>query len=499
MVSGLECAAESQPAWMMPGNLGAEVHETHTGLVTLVGDRAFKVKKPVRTDFLDFSTAAKRAEACHREVELNRRLAPSSYLGVGQFHPPVGEPEPVVVIRRYPDSERLATLVSCGVPVGKWLMTIAEMLARFHADADRGPVVDTEATTEALRDRWQQNLSELRRHVGPVLAEEPLADIERLAMQYLAGRGLLYDNRIAARRIVDGHGDLLSQDIFCTAEGPVLLDCLEFDDRLRYVDGVDDAAFLAMDLEFLGRRDLADLFLDEYCLQAGDHAAHSLRHFCVAYRAVVRAKVDCVRVGQGHPDGIAAAQRHLAIAHSHLKAGCVQLVVVGGGPGTGKTTIAHALAEIIDAHVISTDEVRRELRQSGDITGGVGDLNAGLYAPDKVSAVYDEVLNRARNWLSAGHSVVLDGTWRDARQRQRAHTVAAETHSPIVELVCTSPVGDAANRIAGRGRTASDATPAMAAELSGWSGEWPSAHPVDTTRPLEESVREARHVCAAAI
>ncbi|MDW5611370.1 AAA family ATPase [Mycolicibacterium sp. D5.8-2] len=482
-------------SWLTTGNLGAEVHETHTGLVALVGDRAFKIKKPVVTDFLDFSTAQKRETACRREIELNRRLASSSYLGVGHFQPPSGDAEPVIVMRRYPDTERLAELVRSGAPVETWLTAIADLLARFHSRAERGDAIDREATARVLSDRWQQNLTELRRHAGTVVDDGQIAEVERLASAYLAGREPLYQARIAAHRVVDGHGDLLSQDIFCTAEGPMLLDCLEFDDRLRYVDGIDDAGFLAMDLEFLGRRDLADFFLDEYCRRADDPAAHSLRHFCIAYRAVVRAKVDCVLVDQGHAEAIPDAQRHLAIALAHLRSGRVQLVVVGGGPGTGKTTLARALAQCVDAQLISTDEVRRELVGSGVVHGRAGELNTGLYTPENVSAVYDEVLSRARAWLGAGHSVIVDGTWRDAGHRQRAHAVAAQTYSSIVELRCTLPVAEAERRIAGRGATASDATPAMAAELSRWESDWPGAHPIDTAGPLADSVAAARQVC----
>lgn len=485
----------SDGSWLTPGNLGAEVHETHTGLVALVGDRTFKVKKPVVTDFLDFGTAQKREAACRRELELNRRLAYSSYLGLGYFQPPVGDAEPVIVMRRYPDSERLAELVRSGAPAERWLTEIADLLARFHDRAERGESIDREATPQVLSDRWQQNLSELRRHAGTVLDDRQIAEVERLAAAYLAGREPLYGSRIAARRIVDGHGDLLSQDIFCTADGPMLLDCLEFDDRLRYVDGIDDAGFLAMDLEFLGRRDLADFFLEEYCRRADDPVAHSLRHFCIAYRAVVRAKVDCVRVDQGHAEAVPDAQRHLAIALAHLRSGRVQLIVVGGGPGTGKTTLARALAESFDAQLISTDQVRRELLGSGVVHGRAGELNTGLYTPENVSAVYDEVLNRAHAWLGAGHSVIVDGTWRDVRHRQRAHAMAAQTYSSIVELRCTLPVAEAQRRIAGRGATASDATPAMAAELSKWETDWPSAHPIDTAGPLADSVAAARQVC----
>lgn len=484
--------------WAPPGNLAAEVHETHTGLVMLIGDHAFKAKKPVHTDFLDFRTREQRERVCRREIELNRRLAPTSYLGLGFFRHPDGAEEPLVVMRRYPDSQRLAHLIDAGVAADTWLTTIASDLARFHAGAERGSIIDAEATAQVLADRWRQNLTELRRFVGPVIAGDELDRVERLAMQFFAGRESLYASRIADRRIIDGHGDLLSQDIFCTPTGPVLLDCLEFDDRLRYVDGVDDAAFLAMDVEFLGRRELADRFLDEYCLQAGDDAPASLRHVCIAYRAVVRAKVDCVRVDQGHGEAARDARVHLALASAHLTQGCVRLVMVGGGPGTGKTTLAHAVAVALDAQVISTDEVRRELQSTGRIAGSVGDLDQGLYSPANVSAVYDEVLTRARSRLTAGHSVILDGTWRDAAQRRRVHAMATETYCPLIEVVCISDVGDAARRIERRGPTASDATPAMADELGGWTAEWTTAARIDTTRPLAQSIADAREACVSA-
>ncbi|PRC43573.1 hypothetical protein C6A85_000000104655, partial [Mycobacterium sp. ITM-2017-0098] len=245
--------------------------------------------------------------------------------------------------------------------------------------------------------------------------------------------------------------------------------------------------------------DLADFFLDEYCLHAGDASAPSLRHVCIAYRAVVRAKVDCIRVGQGHAEAKADADRHLAIALAHLKSASVQLIIVGGGPGTGKTTVAKELAEHFAAQVISTDEVRRELVHAGVVHGRVGDLNAGLYAPENVSMVYDEVLRRAHSWLGAGHTVILDGTWRDVDQRRRVHTLAANTNSSIVEFCCTVPLSEAAHRVASRGPTASDATPSIATELGDPATEWPTAHVLDTSRPPAETAAEAQRVCVAAV
>lgn len=480
------------------GNLHAEIHETHTGLVALIGDRAYKTKKAIVTDFLDFSTRERREQTCQREVELNRRLAPDSYFGVGHFATPGEPPEPVIVMRRYPESARLAALVRNGDPVDGCLTAIADRLARFHRNALRGPQIDEQATAAVIFERWHENLGELERYVDSVIPEPTLREVTRRADQYLAGRDQLFTQRIASRRVVDGHGDLQTQDIFCMPDGPVLLDCLEFDDRLRYVDGVDDAAFLAMDLEFLGRKDLADRFFDEYLRRADDPAPRSLREFSVAYRAVVRAKVDCIRVDQGHPEAVADAIRHLDIALTHLQSCTVGLVIVGGGPGTGKTTVAHGLAERVNARVISTDEVRRELQRSGVIAGRAGELGVGLYAPENVRAVYDEVLRRARALLSAGETVVLDGTWRDTHRQERAYRLAAETSSAVVHFVCSLSSAEAAERVVARGSSSSDATPQIAVALGG-DAVPDRAHRLDTARPLADSVDEAHRIFRMAV
>ena len=487
------------------GSLQPHITETHTGLVILLGALAYKVKKPVTTDFLDFSTPAARERACAQEVALNRRLAPDSYLGVGHFQSPQGSspisqgevPEPVIVMRRHPDERRLATMARRGQDVTEDLERIAQLLARFHAGAHRGPEVDAEARPPAVTARWQENLTELARYAGgvvPGLDPAVVAEIEGLALSFAAGRAALFESRIGAGRIVDGHADLLADDIFCLPEGPALLDCLEFDDRLRYVDGVDDAAFLAMDLQFLGYADLAEHFLSSYLAAADDDAPESLQHFYIAYRAGVRAKVDCVRYTQGDAEAAADAQRHLGFALAHLHAAAVRLVLVGGGPGTGKTTLAHDLAKELAAEVISTDDVRAAMVRNGEIAGAPGVLGEGLYTPDNIEAVYAAVLRAAEQNLQAGRTVVLDGTWSDPDCRERARRLAAETRSEIVEFACIAPLDDTVDRIRTRTHTTSQVTPEIATALAGHDTSWPQCHRIDTARPVAESVAEAMNV-----
>lgn len=477
-----------------------EIRETHTGLVVLIGDRAYKGKKPVVTDFLDFSTVERREEACAREVRLNSRIADDSYLGVAHLTGPTGgAAEPVVVMRRYPDALRLSSMVRRGEAVEGHLAAIANKIARFHAGAARSRTIDRSGEAAAIRTRWQQNLNELRAHVGTVLDCEVLDEVERRALSFIDGRTALITGRITGHRIVDGHGDLIANDIFCLPEGPVLLDCLEFDDELRYVDGLDDACFLAMDLEFLGRRELSMVFLEEYRRRAEDPAPAALAHFYIAYRAVVRAKVNCIRVEQGDHAAADAARRHLSLALRHLRAATVRLVLVGGAPGTGKTTLARALGQSLDAQVISSDDVRREVEAHGDIDGVIGEYNTGLYSPDNVDVVYTAMLDRARRLVASGRSVILDATWRDPRHRAMARDVGRQERSPTVELECSLPLRQAAARIEQRENTTSDADPRIASAMAAEEHSWAGARRIATDRPLGDSVAEALEVCCLAI
>ena len=206
---------------------------------------------------------------------------------------------------------------------------------------------------------------------------------------------------------------------------------------------------------------------------------------------MVRAKVDCVRFTQGRSDACLHASQHLALALNHLRVGAVRVALIGGAPGTGKTTLAHTLAERVGAQVISTDEVRRELQQANVICGATGILEAGLYAYDKVSTVYAEVIRRAHIQLAGGHSVILDATLRDPRLRDLARQLAIQTDSAMLELVCTTPVKSAAERVRARSQGNSDATAQIAEELAAKGDRWENAHHIDTRNPVSQCSDEA--------
>ena len=255
------------------------------------------------------------------------------YLGVAEVRDPTGQVcDHLVAMRRMPARRRLSALVQAREPVSAAVRQVARILAAQHASAPRGPAISEQGSRDAIWRRWQDNTGQIRPLLGGVLEESGVDEVQRLAGRFLAGRAPLFDARICGGRIVDGHGDLLAEDIFCLPDGPRILDCLEFDDRLRWVDGLDDAAFLAMDLERLGASELSERFFGWYTEYSGDPAPTSLRHHYIAYRAFVRAKISCLRCRQGDPLAGAEAWQLADLALRHLHAGAITLVLIGGLP-----------------------------------------------------------------------------------------------------------------------------------------------------------------------
>ncbi len=392
-------------------------------------------------------------------------------------------------------ARRLSALLAADAPVDDHLRHLAHLLAAFHARAGRSAAADLEAGVDATRRRWQDNTEALLRidslrDVGPGIEV-----IQGMADRYLDGRAKLFARRIDDGRAVDGHGDLLADDIFCLDDGPRVLDCIEFDDRLRLGDGLADVAFLAMDLEHLGHADLARRFLDAYREHRDDVWPASLAHHHIAYRAQVRAKVTAIRAGQlGDPTALDDAHDLLELANAHLEAARVRLVVVGGLPGTGKSTIARAVGRAFEAPVLHSDHIRKELAGLPADQPAPAGFGEGLYTDAHTQSTYATLLERASIGLEMGETVVLDASWSSPEWRDRAGEVAERCHAELIELRCAAPRAVANSRMVDRaiaGAHESDATPEIAEVMAAAEPSWPDASTIDTDRPIDDSIADA--------
>ena len=461
----------------------ARVVETHISVLVFVGDRVYKLRKPVRFDFLDFTDRAVREADCRREVELNRRLAPDVYLGVADIVMEGEAIDHMVVMRALPDERRLATLVRAGADVEAPLAKVATTLAAFHAGARRTPAISEAGTEHALRAVWDANFEETGRFVGTILDATAEREIRRSVSRWLTLHRPLLADRAGSGRVCDGHGDLQAEDIFCLDDGVRILDCIEFSDELRYGDVCADVAFLAMDLERLGRPDAAGRFVLAYESEAGERLPRTLLHHYIAQRAYVRAKVACLAFEQGSEGSDADAKGLHALALRHTRRSRRALVLVGGLPGTGKSTLAAGLAAETGWTLLRSDEVRRELQPSAGHPQPAA--VATRYTPAARGAVYEELVRRARHHLTDGDSVILDASWIDAGQRDEAARAAADTESELVELCCLCDGAVATARIDERRRhddDASEATARVRSVMAEGMDAWPSAAVIDTSR-----------------
>jgi uncharacterized protein len=243
-----------------------------------------------------------------------------------------------------------------------------------------------------------------------------------------------------------------------------------------------------MDLERLGRPGLAETFLDRYAEFAADPAPVGLRHHYVAYRAVVRAKVALLRHDQGDPHAAADADAHLDLALRHLRDGAVRLALVGGLPGTGKTTLGGALADRFGAVLLSSDRLRKELAGIDPDTHMPAPFGQGLYDGPHTEATYAELLRRAEALLTRGESVVLDASWTGAHHRAAAEHLADRTRSRLVQLQCTAAAETTERRLATRTHTASDATLSIGEAMAHTADPWPEAICVPTHGSVADSL-----------
>jgi aminoglycoside phosphotransferase family enzyme/predicted kinase len=468
-----------------------EVRQTHISVVALAGPWAYKLKKPVRLGFLDFSTPELRRHFCAEEVRLNRRLAPTVYTGVvplarqdGRLRfEDDGEPvEYAVKMVRLPDDATLERRLQRGAVSAEQLRALAAKLAHFHAGAAGGPHVSAFGHFDTVAGNARENFAQSAGQVGATVSAAVFERVRALTETTLARLRPLIEARAARGVPRDTHGDLRLDHVYLFPDRPppgnlVVIDCIEFNERFRFADPVADLAFLVMDLKYHDRRDLARAFADAYFAAAADAEGAALLPFYAAYRAVVRAKVDGLMAAEAEvpaAERTAAAER--ARAHWLLALGELEeparrpcLVLAAGLPGAGKSTLARHLAERTGFVVLRSDVVRKELAAG---TGG------DMYAPERGERTYAECLRRTDALLLEGGRVLVDANFRAEQQRRLFLDLAARRAVPGVLLVCQADPAVVRERLRGRKEDASDADWAVYQQLrTGWE------EPGERTRP----------------
>jgi aminoglycoside phosphotransferase family enzyme/predicted kinase len=485
-----------------------ELRETHISWVFLVGERAYKLKKPLVLPFLDYGTPERRREMCREEVRLNSRLAPEIYLGVRGVAPIpggielTGEQDPraidfVVEMCRYDEQRTLAAKLDTGELNGSEVIALAQTLARFHARCRRaGDVRSGARWIEREVDRNGQELLGVAEHRRE---RERIRTLARFAAAFVASRWGELDARAERGLIRDCHGDLRAEHVIL---GPPIsvVDCVEFDPGLRKLDIADDLAFLLMDLTALGHGRFAGELVDAYRTAGGDPGDDSLLSFFAAHRALVREKVQLVRASQRSRN---SRKRGHASAHGHelltlaerfsWRARLPLVLVICGVPASGKSHLASTLAHASGLPLLSSDLVRKGL-------AGIAPSRPASpehYGEEFNRSTYAELGRRAAAEREAHGGVLVDATFRHRRDRD-AFAHAFSGAAPLLFVECVVPAAVLARRAISRERDparVSDATlPIVLREQAAWDPldeVAAGAHvPLRTDRPVHSIVAD---------
>ncbi|MEO1016500.1 MAG: AAA family ATPase [Pseudomonadota bacterium] len=447
IIDFLENAAFDQPVMRI---------DTANAHVFLAGDHAYKIKRPVRYSFLDFSTREARRLALAHELELNRRTAADLYEAVapitrdehGLTIDGRGEPvEWLLIMRRFPDGALLAEIAQERELPRVLLDRLAAAIAAFHRSAEPVPNVGAAAFKQVI----EGNTQDLERSVPKIFMPDRVETLARQTMRAFAVREEMLDARARAGMVRHCHGDLHMANIVVLDEQPVLFDCVEFNDEFARIDLLYDVAYLVMDLIEKGHRPAAQYVLNAYNQRLTADAALALMPLFLSVRAAIRAKLN------GFQGNVAEANRYLDLALAALAEVPPCLIAIGGRSGTGKSTMAMALAPEIGAMpgamVLRSDVIRKALFG----LEATEKLPDEAYRPDFSVKVFGIIAERAKTLLSAGRTVIADAVFGSAAEREQIASAARDAGVPFRPVWLVADEGILEARVTARQGDASDA------------------------------------------
>jgi len=452
------------------GSLAAYLHrpaevcalQTHISWVFIASPFVFKVKKPVNLRFLDFSTLEKRRYFCQREVDLNRRLCAEIYLGAVpiyetdsgfSFKPPGNIVEYAVKMKELPHGWFLSELLDKNLVGDKEINRVIATLHHFYQSETPTPEIEQWGTPEKLKISTDENFTQVEPFIGKTISPAAFEAIRHYTNEFYELNENLFHERIQQHRILDCHGDLHLDHVHLTPEATTIFDCIEFNDRFRFIDIANDLAFLAMDFDFKGRSDLGNLFLRNATRELGDAGMLKVANFYKCYRAFVRGKVESIQATEkdvtNPKEHEKQAARYFRLALQYAVSGSEPiLLVVMGGVGSGKTTFAKQLASELDWAVFSSDEIRKTLAGVPLTQRTPPELRAKLYSARTTQRTYRKLLKdgfaaigccrrgRRPRPLQHHNGVILDATFstRVLRKFLRDECKKAKVPIQFIEL-----------------------------------------------------------------
>ena len=430
-----------------------EQRDTHISKVILTGNFAYKIKKPINLEFLDFTTLDKRRHFCRQEIDLNRRLAPDVYLDVvpitfqnGRYHLAGAGSivEYAVKMRQLPETSSMLQLVRRRKLEKGPIDALAGVLAKFYSQAATSESINTVGSQDTVSRNCEENFRQTEKFVPEIIDEHMFLIIQAATRAFLQRRRSLFQHRVEHGKIRDCHGDLRAGHIYFT-DGIKIIDCIEFNDRFRYADITSDLAFLAMDLDFEGYPQIAQHLMNTYLEYTKDEEMLILLDFYKCYRAYVRVKVNCFHLQEedlltnARSKLINETSRYLKLAYRYA----VQFTrptiwVVCGLPAGGKSTIAKEMAGTLSVKILQSDRVRKQLLDVPTNEPMDFPFESGIYSKEASSLTYGKLMMLAQEVVEKGGSAILDATFSRQHQRDEVIRLARDMDANIIFIECTA-------------------------------------------------------------
>ena len=452
-----------------------ELVQTHISWVLLTGRYAYKIKRPVQYPFVDLRSAERRAFLCHEELRLNRRFAPELYLDVCKITSENGEAriggsgeaiEHAVRMVQFGREDELDRLLSSGHVEPSALETFGRSLAGIHASLPAAPVDAPWGRAGRVRSILLENLEQCLLSSAPNSKPHRLDRLRPMLSERLDRATERLEQRRAAGRVRECHGDLHSRNVVRRDGRLLAFDCMEFSEDFRWIDVADEVAFLLADLTARGFEAHAHAFLSGYLAQSGDYAACGVLDLYEAHRALVRAKVTSLdwTDARAREVDLGLARReyeaYVDVAQAVLAPRQPFLALVSGLSGSGKTWLASRLASALGAIHLRSDVERKRLAGLPESARTLSAVHQGLYAPETSRRVHEHLAVCAEEVLSGGYPAIVDATFVRREDRARFRALAARLRIPLHLLHCRAAPEILRERVSRRHALGADASEA---------------------------------------